>query len=230
MNKKSLSVIFLLICLSSLAALGSSSALVANLLESVQSNPITKIFSAEKTQKPKVITNENLRVKQPSKSNEITQNVPDKIVYFILFNHLVGLKNQAEQDQNGGEPAFDYYDLYEQQADLNESQSQFLFQTAQDCLNAIKPIDDEAKLIIAQARANFPNGEVPSPESLPPPPAGLGILQQQRDAVVLQYRDVLENVWGADKFAEFDQFARQKIAPQITALTKINLEEKGGAK
>ena len=160
------------------------------------------------------------------KTEEQNEEVPDKIVFFILFNHLVGLKEQAEKAAEKGE-SLNYLGMYEEQANLNNAQSQFLFQTAQDCMDAIKPINDEAKEIITKAQANFPKGEVKSPEDLPPPPQELKELQQRKDDVVLRFRDVLKDGLGTQKFGEFNDFARQKIAPQVTTnLNPTRQEEK----
>ena len=147
-------------------------------------------------------------------------------MYFILFNHLVGLKEQAEKAAARGE-SLNYFGMYEEQANIDSSQSQLLFQTAQDCMDAIKPINDEAKEIITKARANFPKGEVKSPEDLPPPPPELKELQQRKDDVVLRFRDMLKDGLGTQKFSEFNDFARQKIAPQVTTnLNPTRQEEK----
>lgn len=87
-------------------------------------------------------------------------------------------------------------------------------------MEAIAPIDQQAKDIITQVRRNFPTGKVSSPEDLPAPPKELESLQQQKDSVVLQFRAELQNRLGNEKFDQFDQFARQKVTPQITGLAK----------
>jgi hypothetical protein len=140
--------------------------------------------------------------------------VPDEVVYFILFNHLVGLKGEAEKMQARGE-TLDYHRMYQDQAALDISQSQQLFQIAQECLDAIKPIDKQARTVIEEARAAYPNGEVSSMVDLPPPPADLERFQQEKDTVILTYRDSLQNYLGKKKFAEFDTFARARIVPNV---------------
>jgi hypothetical protein len=232
MRRKIIAATAALIGVSSIVVWGSTPKLVENLLESVQSNPITKIFSTEKPenpQKPKTSAKENPSDKQTDQDKQDEQsavNVPDNIIYLILFNHLVGLKDQADQLQKKGETSFDYHEMYRIKANLTEAESVFLFQTAQDCMDAIKPIDEEAKRIILEARAAASNdGEIESLERLPPPPAILTDLQQQHDATILQHKDALQNTWGVEKFSEFDRFVRQKIAPEVTPLSAANLKE-----
>ena len=158
---------------------------------------------------------ENEKMLFDTKNSEDTADVPDEIVYFILFNHLVGLKSQSEKLDAKGE-TLNYFKLYEDQAKLDNSQSQFLFQTAQDCIDATRQVDRQAKEIITKARAKFPKGEVQSPEDIPPPPKELRELQQQKDDIVIHFRDVLKDGLRTDKFNEFNRFARQRIAPNVT--------------
>lgn len=63
-------------------------------------------------------------------------------------------------------------------------------------MEAIAPIDQQAKDIITQVRRNFPTGKVSSPEDLPAPPKELESLQQQKDSVVLQFRAELQVDWA----------------------------------
>ncbi|MBK8303522.1 MAG: hypothetical protein WBC19_07510 [Pyrinomonadaceae bacterium] len=203
--------------LGSIVVLGNSPKFVGDLLESVKGNPIAKVFFTEsksESQKPAVANGFNIQA---------SESVPDEIVYFILFNHLVSLKEQAQVVAARGE-SLDYFKLYEDQAALTNSQSQLLFQTAQDCMDATAQIDQQAKDIIVSARRNFPNGEMQSPEDIPAPPKELKGLQQQKNDVVLQFRDVLRDGLGEVTFNQFNEFARQKIAPQVT----MNLTNQGG--
>ena len=237
MRKKSISAIIALIGLSSFVVLGSSPEIVGDFLDSVKGSSIAKIFLPEnqnEVQNPvlrkdgkipdsTILPNESAKI--TDEKNNAAAAVPDEIVYFILFNHLVGLKAQAEKESLAGKKPINYLELYKQQANLDDYQSQFLFQTADDCINAIKPINEEAKRLIDEARANFPDGKLNSPEDLPPPPKELEDLQKQKNQTVLNYKGILENYLGAVKFAEFDQFARQKITPQVTT-NLVNREDK----
>ncbi len=210
MRKKILSIaVVAIICSVSFVALGSTNGFVNNLINSVKTSPVGKVFFAQIEEK-----------KSPD-----NENVPDRIIYFILFNHLVGLKQESEKELTEGKTPLDYYALYKKEANLDDAQNQFLFQTAQDCLNAIKPIDEKARKIINASQA-----EIKSPEDLPPPPKELSELQQQKDETILRYRDVLKTFLSDEKFVEFNQLMRNKIAPQVTDLSKKNVAEKGEVK
>lgn len=154
------------------------------------------------------------------KNTEEADQVPDKIIYFVLFNHLVGLKEQAAKASANGK-SLDYLQLYKTQGNLSDPETELLFTTAQSCMDAVKQIDKEAKEIIDEARAKFPKGEARSREEIPEAPKELAELQQRKDDTVLKFRDVLQDALGTVKFSEFNSFAQQKIAPQITMdLTK----------
>lgn len=142
------------------------------------------------------------------------ESVPDHIIYFVLFNHLVGLQEQAQRvAADGG--SLDYYKLYEEQARLDGNQSRLLFETANDCIVAVRQVDERAKSVIAAARSAFKNGKVSSPNDIPPPPLELQNLQQERNQTIIQFRDRLNNSFGSEKFNEFDTFARAKIIPNL---------------
>lgn len=232
MKRKVIAPIILTIGLGSMVVLGSSPEMVGNFLESIKNNSMTRgLFSPSQSEirkanvrlAEKMKRNENVKIPSVTKNVAENREVPDEIVYFILFNHLVGLKKQAEQETTEGETPVNYIELYKEQAYLSDEQSQFLFQNAQDCMNAIKPIDTQAKDIITRARADFPTGELRSPDDVPQMPSELDGLQQQKNETVLNYRDVLRNFLGESKFAQFDEFARGKIVPQVT--TNLVLKE-----
>lgn len=234
MRRKVFSIAALtLICTLSLFAVGSSNNYVGNLLNSVKNYSLPKVFFADEgknTSKKTLIAGRKSRSVGylPETAAVVNPTVPDKVVYFVLFNHLVGLKAHVNQQAYFNETApIDYYDLYKKQANLNDYQSQSLFQTAQNCMDAIQPIDAQAKSVIDQARTAFPAGAFDSEQALPPPPE-LIQLQQQKDNTVLYYRDQLRNSLGDAKFAEFNQFTKEKVAPQIEELPSSNFGATGG--
>lgn len=202
----------------SFAALGRTSGFLNEIITSIKESSISQnLFSSKKErdiQQPQQNSvNIQRSVDLPGTSG-VTREVPDEIVYLILFNHLVGLKGEAEKMQARGE-TLDYHRMYQEQAALDIPQSQQLFQIAQECLDAIKPIDKQARNVIDEIRAAYPNGEVSAEIDPPPPPADLERLQQEKDAVILTYRDSLQDYLGKKKFAEFDTFARARIVPNV---------------
>jgi len=224
MKRKILMMIISLIGLSSLVVFGRSPELIENVLRSIKGSSSGSILLPEdKIASQEAILNDSENIQERKtlnanlKSTATNSDVPDEIVYFILFNHLVSLKGEAAKETDRGRP-LDYFKLYQDQAKLTNSQSQLLFQTAQDCIDATSQIDREARDIIVKAREDFTRGEAGSPSDIPPPPRELKALQEQKNTLVLQFRDVLRDQLGTETFAEFDTFARQKITPQVTSI------------
>jgi hypothetical protein len=139
----------------------------------------------------------------------------DKTIYYILFHHLEVIKAEAAKAVLEGKTPIDNHALYKSQAKLDDVQTQFLFQTAESCMLEIKPINDEITAVVKKSRDKYPNGELKEGDDIPLPPEELQTLWKQKDEVVLKYKDILQNTFGEEKFAEFNKFATDKIAPNI---------------
>ncbi len=142
-------------------------------------------------------------------------SVEDEIVYFILFNHLVGLQKKSQEMSLNG-IILDSNRIYEERANLDASQSQFLFQIANDCIGAVKSVDAEAKKVIERSRAAMTKSEPESRDTVPAVPEELTNLQKKKNDTILRFRDQWKDFLGVERFSEFDSFARQMIAPNVT--------------
>lgn len=141
--------------------------------------------------------------------------VPQYIVYRHLFRHVVTLKNKADEEERHGRDGAALRTLYKRNAELNDAEAAALAQIAEDADRQVAELDARAKQIIAEARAQHPGGELRPGETLPPPPAELAALQEERNAAVLQWRDRLRAVFGEDGFRRFDAFVQRDVAPRI---------------
>jgi hypothetical protein len=165
--------------------------------------------------------NQNNKLGDVFNTTSVTDNIftkdtnDDETIYFILFHHLVVLREEADKASVAGELPFDFKESYKLQANFNDYQTQFLFQTAENCFNEIKPIKVEISRIVKDFRNLFPKGEVKSIEDIPTPSKELELLWKQKDEIVLKYRDILQTRLGEQKFAEFDEFVTDKIAPNV---------------
>ncbi len=202
----------------SLAAFAASPAFVNDVLSSIKQTSVSRIFFAPEV-KP---VNKNKPVKSQPEDSRSASNIPDRIIYLIFFNHLVTYRQHLEEPAARGEQPLDYKASFKKEMTLDDAQSDYMFQIAQDCLNEIAPLDQKAQDIIANAQVEFSEkGQAPTD-----PPQSLAELQQQKDETVLRYRDTLQSFLGDVKFAEFNQTVNQEIAPQVTIIN----DQKGGAK
>lgn len=87
--------------------------------------------------------------------------------------------------------------------------------------------DKQAKEIIAAFSAQYPDGKLPDNMELLPPPVELGVLQQERDAIILEARDRLHAALGDNEFARFDKFVKEKVAPNVRLTGSGELRPKG---
>lgn len=151
----------------------------------------------------------------PSQGQPRGGQVPQYIVYRQLFRHVVILRNKAAEEERQGRDGAALRTLYKRNAELNDAESAVLDQIAEDAERQVSELDAQARTIIAEARAQHPGGELQPGETLPPPPAELGALQEQRNAAVLQWRDRLRAAFGEDAFRRFDAFVQRDVAPRI---------------
>lgn len=182
---------------------------------------LAQIFQTSNNERTSVPSQNPERVseKRIGRKIESTAHVPDEIIYFVLFNHLVGLKDQAAKAAAKGK-SLDYLQMYQDQANLGGAQAALLFETAQNCMDEVKLIDKEAKEIIDQARQKFRDKDATSPDEIPEAPKELKDLQKKKDETVLRFRDLLKEALGEGNFSEFNNFARGKVAPHITTNLK----------
>lgn len=141
--------------------------------------------------------------------------VPEHVVYWHLFHHINVLNRQAAEAESRGEDATAIRSYYKREAELEESQNVTMNQIAADTEQAVLTIDAQAKQVIASYRAARPSGVMNQGETLPPPPAELAGLQEQRNAAILQGRERLQAAFGATEFQQFQSFVSQKVASQI---------------
>lgn len=150
--------------------------------------------------------------------------IPDYVLYESVFRLDLSFRKKAlEQKLSGQAPtALEFY--FKDEAGLTVAEDEELRKTAIAYLEAIQPIDAQAVQILAQIREQFPDGQVPEGQSVPPPPAELANLQSQRNAVALEYRNRLENAIGSGKFKSFDGYVKNRFAANFDAVGSVRLK------
>ncbi len=102
---------------------------------------------------------------------------------------------------------------------MNDEQSGALNEIAIDCDREVKLQDARAQAIIEAYEAQYPNGKVPHGETPKPPPVELDLMTQERNAIVLRARDRLRATFGEEEFKRFDEFIKQRIAPNVKQMS-----------
>ena len=226
MRKKTFLAIIALIVLSSFVVLGSSPGLVGNLLETVQNNAITKVFSSEVQTESQNPGNESTEKVQNSevfpqeisiKTEETpTPKVPEIILWRVIFSFPEKLEKAAEKARQAGQDDSLWTNYFVRQGGLSPEHNQILKENALAYFNEIAPLNEEAKTIVEEWRKkNLPKpikGDTEEISSRPAPPTGFIELQQQKDEITLRYRDNFKNAIGEQALAKFSEFVNGEFA------------------
>jgi hypothetical protein len=152
-----------------------------------------------------------------------SNQVPSYVLYDQIFRMVITFKNKTRDQQFRGETVSSINNYFKEEANLNDAQNEVLEQAAADFAAEVKPIDDQARQIIAQIRQQFPDGIVPAGQEVPPPPAELANLQAQRNALAVTHWNNLSNALGSEAFESLDNFARQDFSQNFQAIGEAPL-------
>jgi len=126
-------------------------------------------------------------------------NLPEHVRYFFLFHHLSAIKETPAATR------------FQAKAGLNSGQFQALTSIAVNNEREVKRLDERAKIIIDNFHTQYPPGQLP-PGVVPPAlPQEINVLQQQREATILRYREQFRRMLGEEEFARFEAFVNDEI-------------------
>lgn len=155
---------------------------------------------------------------QISAQNNLPE-IADSTIYRHLFRHVAAVKAKADELERQGGDAARFRNFFKRKADLSDNQAQMLDEIASQCALEIKAIDERAKPIIEAYKANYPNGQVPHGQLPLPPPAELGQLTLERNALVLRKQNELRTAFGEEAFGRFQDFVQNEIVPNVNPVS-----------
>lgn len=164
----------------------------------------------------------SLQTAQPSNAQPLQtpqKLVPDHIVYRMFLRDLYTFKLKAEESERQGnhKSSEAYRNIYKVPAGWTDEQARILEEIATECERQIKEVDAKAKKIIDERRAlYYPNGKVQPGGQLAPPSPELKLLQEERNATILKFRDRIREALGEQEFHRLEQFLKSTVAPTIT--------------
>ncbi|MGI8640249.1 MAG: hypothetical protein ACR2MG_09835 [Pyrinomonadaceae bacterium] len=226
MKRKIIPAIIAFIGLSSLAILGSSPKFVSGILDSVQNNPITRLFSSEvQTESQKTTDGSNGKIENRANFSQNVSmkdaetppaQVPEVILWRVIFSLPEKLEKAAEKARQAGQDDSLWTNYFVRQGGLSPAGSQALTETSSAYLNEIAPLNEKAKTIAEEwHRKNLSKPTISSDEkplSKPSPPAELVELQRQKDEIAMRYKDDLRNAVSEEEFAKFSKFVNGDFA------------------
>lgn len=141
--------------------------------------------------------------------------LPEHVLYGQMFRHVVALEQRAEVLEKRGEDGAKLRRRYKQSAELSDRQDETLKAIARDCVARVAEQDRKALALIREARARTPGGTLAQGQAPPAAPPALAELQEERNALILEFRDQLRDAFGEEEFERLDAFARQRLGPHI---------------
>ncbi len=161
-----------------------------------------------------------------AQSNQPNQP-PPHISYWVMFQHITLLNQQAEEAEQRGEDGMKYRKRYQTFARLTDPQAEALNAIALDTHRQVAEMDARAKAIVAEVRARTPNGRLRSGEKPPEIPAELKQMQTQRNQLIESGYNRLREAFGEAAFASFDKFVKRQIEPSLTVINPKSLRPLG---
>jgi hypothetical protein len=149
---------------------------------------------------------------------QAASTIPTHILYDHLFRLVISFQKKAIEQRIRGEQITTLTDYFQTEAGLTEEQNQSLSEVANLFIEEVEPIDNQALALISAARENYPDGQISPDQQIPQPPSELLDLQNQRNALALNFREKLNNRWGKKAFESFDSYIHKKFAQNFQAI------------
>lgn len=137
---------------------------------------------------------------------------PDYVVYGLLFQEVSGLKQAETNAKAQSKPGPVVRNIVKHRFGFDDRTAAVYEQVALDCQTEVAAIDAQAMAIIKRIRDAYPGGVILPGEKPPLPPPELATLQQQRNAVILRYKTLLESQLGPSAFAAVVQYNQRHAA------------------
>lgn len=144
--------------------------------------------------------------------------VPEEVMYGILFRQMTAMMRQAAKLERRGQDGSALRAHVKKEAKLKDEQARTLDRIALETEQEVARTDKEAAKVISEFRKRYPRGRLKDGEVLPPPPAELRALNEQRKNTILLARERLRNELGEGEFQRFDKFTKEKIGRKVKKL------------
>jgi hypothetical protein len=167
---------------------------------------------------------------QPAASQErpgtqaqpLAADIPRHVIYGLLFRERALFKKKAqEQESKGANGAF-FREFHKTKLKLDDAQTAAFDRVADEANRKVTLLDKKARKLIDDIRAKHPGGVVKEGEVLPPPPAELTELENQRTNALLQAREQLRAALGDAEFQRLEGFLLEDATKRMKAIRHGN--------
>lgn len=222
MRKRLFTAIFALICLSSLAVLGSTTEFVDRILESVRES---LSGDAGKTKESKDFNVELAREEPEVASIQPTPDavnarhieIPDDVLWRVILGFPAKFNILAENARAAGQDETLYTGYFTRQAHLSVENAEIFKQKALEYSAELGPVKERMQEIGRYTKtAREKSQKLPKEESYSLRQE-LVALQKRQKEIVLKYRDEFRNAIDPESFAGFERWLKTDFAANFSA-------------
>lgn len=147
-------------------------------------------------------------------------DIPRHVIYGMLFRERALFKKKAQEQESKGTNGAFFREFHKNKLKLNDAETAALDRVADDANREVTKLDKKARKIIEDARAKHPGGVLKEGETLPPSPAELTELENQRAGVLLQARDQLRAALGDAEFQRLEALLLEDAAKRMKVILR----------
>ena len=140
----------------------------------------------------------------PSATPAPRKDMPDYVKFSFIFHHLENVKERSGP-----------LSRYKEKMGLSDEDFAQVADLAAQHEREVGALDNQAQAIIAEFHRQYPPGQLKGVK-LPPPPAELKELQNQRDATSLRYGERIRTQLGEEKYKHFQEFLDREFPKKNT--------------
>lgn len=142
-------------------------------------------------------------------------NIPTHVVYGMLFKESVSFKKKAHEREQKGEDSDFFRDYQRNKLKLHGAHAAAFDRIADAAARNLSRLDERAKKIIDEVRAQHPGGKLKEGELPPAPPAQLKALDKERTDMLMRTRDELRAALGEAEFQRLENHLLEDAAKTI---------------
>lgn len=146
--------------------------------------------------------------------------------YDILLREIHSYQTKADEIKNLGKSDTFLRRFHKDRLDLTSERSDQLTQLARRYTQAVRVVDRKAHEIIQAAKLKYRPSANAAPLKVPPPPAELQVLRNERNQITESHIKQIEEAFGPSDFRYFDTLVRR----HVEAGYKSSRDNAGGGK
>lgn len=142
-------------------------------------------------------------------------NVPTHVIYGMLFKEAGFFKKKAHEQERKGEDGAFFREYHRNKLKLDGGRAAAFDRVAEATARKMSQLDERAKRIIDDVRAQHPGGKLKEGEVLPAPPAELKALNKERTELLVQAREELRAALGEAEFLRLENQLLEDAAKTV---------------